>query len=202
MMYLVNADHQGLTVLPTHRVLHSVAMADLEHLHKALSDHFHMKSYSFTETDESVVRQRWLRELRDTEPGVHKVGALIKNLDRYLLITLKDAEAYEEMTELPYSSDWKRLDVSILNALILRGIVGLEEEQLAAGTNVEYTESIDEALNWVRTGKMQLALILNPTPLKDIIAIAENDERMPRKSTHFYPKPLSGMVLYPMSSNP
>jgi uncharacterized protein (DUF1015 family) len=50
----------------------------------------------------------------------------------------------------------------------------------------------------VRAGEMQVALILNPTALHDVITIAENDEKMPRKSTHFYPKPVSGLVFYPM----
>ena len=50
----------------------------------------------------------------------------------------------------------------------------------------------------VRAGEMQVALILNPTALSDVITIAENDEKMPRKSTHFYPKPVSGLVFYPM----
>jgi uncharacterized protein (DUF1015 family) len=62
------------------------------------------------------------------------------------------------MVDIPFSSEWKLLDVNILNTLILQRIVGLTEEQLSA----------------------------------------ENDERMPRKSTHFYPKPLSGLLFYPM----
>jgi uncharacterized protein (DUF1015 family) len=57
---------------------------------------------------------------------------------------------------------------------------------------------VDEALEKVRSGEIQVALILNPTALHDVITIAENDEKMPRKSTHFYPKPVSGLVFYPM----
>jgi uncharacterized protein (DUF1015 family) len=135
------------------------------------------------------------------EPGVHKFGALIAKMNRYFLITLKDAEAYEEMVTLPFSSEWKLLDVNILNTLILQRIVGLTEEALSAQRNVEYTKDLDGALRAVRSGEMQVALILNATRLQDIIVIADNDERMPRKSTHFYPKPLSGLVLYPMGNH-
>ena len=56
------------------------------------------------------------------------------------------------------------------------------------------------ALGSVRGGTMQVALILNATRLQDIITIAENNERMPRKSTHFYPKPPSGLVFFPMGT--
>ena len=65
---------------------------------------------------------------------------------------------------------------------------------------MEYTKDVDAALDAVRGGGAQVALVLNSTRLEDVIAIAENGERMPRKSTHFYPKPLSGLVFYPMGA--
>ena len=122
-----------------------------------------------------------------------------KKLNHYFLITLKDSEAYEEMVDIPFSSEWKLLDVNILNTLILQRIIGLTEGELSAQTSVAYTKDLDAALQSVWDGKMQVALILNGTGLQDIITIAENNERMPRKSTHFYPKPLSGLLFFPMS---
>jgi uncharacterized protein (DUF1015 family) len=80
----------------------------------------------------------------------------------------------------------------------LEEILGITEEELSLQTNITYTKDVDEAVGRVRAGDIQVALILNPTALGDVIAIAENDERMPRKSTHFYPKPVSGLVFYPM----
>jgi uncharacterized protein (DUF1015 family) len=198
MMFLVNSEHEGLTVLPTHRTLYNLQVSNLSDLHLSILEHFHVKSYSFNGSNEGQVRRRWLRDLRDAEPGVHKFGALIAKLNRYFLITLKDSEAYEEMVGLEFSSEWKLLDVNILNTLILQRIVGLSEEQLSAQTNVAYTKDLEAALESVREGNMQVALILNATRLQDIITIAENNERMPRKSTHFYPKPLSGLLFYPM----
>jgi uncharacterized protein (DUF1015 family) len=198
MMFLVNSEHEGLTVLPTHRTLHNLQLSNLSDLHLSILEHFHVKSYSFSGSNDGEARRRWLRDLRDAEPGVHKFGALITKLNRYFLITLKDSEAYEEMVDIPYSSEWKLLDVNILNTLILRRIIGLTEEQLSAQTNVTYTKDLEAALQSVRSGSSQVALILNATRLRDIITIAENNERMPRKSTHFYPKPLSGLLFYPM----
>jgi uncharacterized protein (DUF1015 family) len=198
MMFLVNSEHEGLTVLPTHRKLHDLTVSNLSDLHLSILEHFHVKSYSFNGDNEAEVRRRWLRDLRDAERGVHKFGALITKLNRYFLITLKDSEAYEEMVDIPFSSEWKLLDVNILNTLILQRIIGLTEEQLSAQTNVSYTKDLEAALESVRSGRMQVALILNSTRLEDIITIAENNERMPRKSTHFYPKPLSGLLFYPI----
>ncbi len=199
MMFLVNSEHEGLTVLPTHRTLYNLQFSNLSDLHLSILEHFHVKSYSFNGSNDGEVRKRWLRNLRNTEPGVHKFGALIRKLNRYFLITLKDSEAYEEMVDLANSSEWKLLDVNILNTLILQRIVGLTEEQQSAQSNVAYTKDLEAALDATRNGTMQVALILNATRLQDIITIAENNERMPRKSTHFYPKPLSGLVFFPMS---
>ena len=88
--------------------------------------------------------------------------------------------------------------MNILNTLILEEILGITEEQLSLSTSISYTKDADEAVEKVRAGEMQVALILNPTALSDVITIAENEEKMPRKSTHFYPKPVSGLVFYPM----
>ncbi len=157
-----------------------------------------MKKYVFLDGDEKEIRRRWLRDLRSVGPGEHTIGAYITNTNGYYLLTLRDEEAYEELVRLDTSSAWKLLDVNIINTLILEQILGITEEQLSLSTSIVYTKDVDEALEKVRSGEMQVALILNPTALKDVITIAENDEKMPRKSTHFYPKPVSGLVFFPM----
>ncbi len=198
MMFLVNSEHEGLTILPTHRLLNGIQVDSLFQLASDILEHFHVTKYAFKDGDEAEVRRRWLADLRDVPPGEHKFGAYIVNTNGYYLLTLRDKEAYEELVKLDFSSEWKLLDVNILNTLILERSLGITEEQLSAGTNIAYTKDVDDALERVRSGEMQVALVLNPTALQDVITIAENDEKMPRKSTHFYPKPLSGLVFYPM----
>ncbi len=198
MMFLVNTEHEGLTILPTHRVLHNLHIDSLPDLNAAIQDHFHVKSYPFRDGDRAEARRRWLRDLKNVEPGEHKFGAYITKMNRYFLITLKDTEAYEEMVDVDSSSEWKLLDVSILNTLILSKSVGLTEEQMAMQASVDYVKDIDGAVKKVDDGQAQVALILNATRLEDVITIAENGEKMPRKSTFFYPKPLSGLVFYSM----
>ena len=111
---------------------------------------------------------------------------------------MKDAEAYEQLVDLDYSSRWKRLDVNILNVLVLQQILGITEAELDGGTRVSYTKSIDDALAAVDRRTADVALLMNPTRLDDVLEIARTGERMPRKSTYFYPKPVSGLVFYPM----
>lgn len=198
MMFLVNSEHEGLTILPTHRLIDGVRVESLKQLGLDIMEYFHVRKYSFRDGDEEAVRRRWLRDLRDVAPGEHKLGAYFTNTNGYYLLTLRDEEAYEELVDLPYSSTWKLLDVNILNTLVLEKILGITEEQLDAGKNLTYTKDLDDALERTRAGEFQVALALNPSGLEDVIAIAENGERMPRKSTHFYPKPVSGLVFYPM----
>jgi uncharacterized protein (DUF1015 family) len=202
MMFLVNSEHERLTVLPTHRMLHGIHVESLSQLGAAILEHFYVKKYSFRDSDEPEVRRRWLRDLRTVNPGEHKFGAFIVNTLGYYLLTLRDEEAYRELVRLDFSSVWKLLDVNILNTLILKQILGMTEEQLSLATNISYTKDVDEALARVHAGEIDVALILNPTNLGDVLAIAENNERMPRKSTYFYPKPVSGLVFYPMEYEP
>jgi len=198
MMFLVNSEHEGLTILPTHRMLHGIQVESLFKLGADILEHFHVKKYVFRGEDELSVRRRWLRDLADVDQGEHTIGAYIANTNGYYLLTLRDEEAYEELVKLDTSSAWKLLDVNILNTLILNQILGITEEQLSLSTSIAYTKDVDEALEKVRAGVMQVALVLNPTALLDVITIAENGEMMPRKSTHFYPKPVSGLVFYPL----
>ena len=198
MMFLVNSEHEGLTILPTHRMVGNLQVDSLRALGAEILEYFHVKKYAFRDGDEEQARRRWLRDLRAVQPGEHTIGACIVNTNGYYLLTLRDEEAYEQLVSLEFSSEWKLLDVNILNALILEKILGITEEQLSRGQAIGYTKDIGEALAKVRTGECQVAFILNPTALSDVITIAENDERMPRKSTHFYPKPVSGLVFYPM----
>lgn len=198
MMFLVNSEHEGLTILPTHRMLDGIQVKSLHSLGAAILEHFHVKKYVFLNGNEADVRRHWLRDLHNVENGEHRIGAYIANTNGYYLLTLKDEEAYEELVDLDFSSEWKLLDVNILNTLVLEKILGITEEQLSLGRSISYTKDVDEAISKVRAGEIQVALILNGTRLTDVITIAGNDERMPRKSTYFYPKPVSGLVFYPM----
>jgi uncharacterized protein (DUF1015 family) len=198
MMFLTNSQHEGLTILPAHRMLYNLWIEDPYAVVLSLMDHFHIRKYPFTPETESAVRRLWLRDLTSRDDAEHRIGARIINNNSYYLATLKDAEAYEEMVDIDASSEWKRLDVNILNTVILKGILRFTEEQLNRQENIAYTKNLDEALREVELRRKEVALILNGTRLEDVIRIAENGEKMPRKSTYFYPKPLSGLLFYPM----
>ena len=82
---------------------------------------------------------------------------------------------------------------------MLQRIFGVTEAELDGGERVSYTNSVGEALAAVDGGHADVALLMNPTALDDVLAVAAGGERLPRKSTFFYPKPVSGLLLYPMA---
>ena len=90
------------------------------------------------------------------------------------------------------------LDVSVVQSLIMDQLLGIDEGKLLRKENIIYSKSVDETLEYVRTGKdgAQCAFILRSTPMQQVRDIAEAGAVMPQKSTYFYPKPLSGMVFH------
>jgi uncharacterized protein (DUF1015 family) len=88
------------------------------------------------------------------------------------------------------SGHWKELDVSILHALILEEIF-----RIGASTDLSYIIDTEQAINEVDSDNYQLVFFLNPTRIEQILQIASYKEKMPNKSTYFYPKPLSGIVM-------
>jgi uncharacterized protein (DUF1015 family) len=90
------------------------------------------------------------------------------------------------------------LDVSIAHTLVLEELLYLRPEDLTAGKYVAYAHDDHEALNAVAQGKAQAALFLNSTRVRQICDIADADDQMPQKSTYFYPKLITGLVLNPL----
>jgi uncharacterized protein (DUF1015 family) len=81
---------------------------------------------------------------------------------------------------------------------VLEKLLGISPEDATAGAHLRYTRDAQQALQAVRTGEAQLALLLNATRVRQICDVAEADERMPQKSTYFYPKLITGMVINPL----
>lgn len=205
MMYLVNTEDEKLTILPYHRMIHNQFQADWAKLLPQFETYFKVEKYPFTASDEAKVRAQWLQELSRTgqfKEGKHCFGFYRKQENAYYLLTLKNTEAYLSLVRENCSDNWKMLDVNILNFLVLVKLLGFTEEQLAQKVNIDYTHDGQEALQKVQQGEMQMAFLLNPTPLESLTSLSEIGEVMPRKSTFFYPKPVSGLVFYPLKPTP
>ena len=186
MMMLVDMEHPGLEVFPTHRLIKGLENFDGERLIKDCGEYFYTE-----ERDDITEIEAQLTELyRDNKKAFGYYGGG----DSWVLLTLKDESIMDKV--LPERSEaGRKLDVAILHSLILEKLLGIDSENMAGGLNLSYTRSAAEALDSVRNGGSQCAFIINPTKVSEIGAVADAGEKMPQKSTYFYPKIKTGLVM-------
>ncbi len=195
MMTFVNMDDEGLTIFPTHRLIFDVPGFDGKKLVGQLEDLFSIREFAFDEESENSVRREFLEDLRIEGMSGRCLGLFITGEKRYLLLTFSDGKHIEELIAEDRPREWKELDVNILHILVLERLLGIGAEQLEAQSNVHYERSADSALDKVKAGDYQMTFLMNPTKVAQVKAVAAAGERMPQKSTDFFPKLLTGMVF-------
>lgn len=184
MMMLVPASCKGLVVFPTHRVVHSLEKFNAKELLSACSKYFSIKEIPSAEVLE--------KNLKD-EYNNQKISFGFYSDKKHFLLTLKDdVDLNKLLPELhPTLRD---LDVSVLHSLILENILKIDKENMAKQTNLRYTRDINEAKSEVDKGA-NCAFFLNPTRVSQIINVGNAGQKMPQKSTYFYPKLITGLVI-------
>ena len=186
MMMLVDMEHDGLVVLPTHRLVRDLESFDKEKILNDCKEYFDVSEESDVSNAESK-----LKELYDEGK---KAFAFYSGDKGYNLLVLRDEKVIEKL--LPNKSRATQgLDVTVLHTLVLEKIFGIDAENMAKQINLTYTRLFDEAIESVDTGKAQCAFILNPTRVTEIRDVAAAGEKMPQKSTYFYPKLITGLVM-------
>jgi uncharacterized protein (DUF1015 family) len=182
--------------LPIHRVVRVPSDTfDPIQFEGSLYNHFDVKDFPFKKANEKRVRARLLKELAKHRGTKHAFGIYLGG-NKYLLATLKDEKLIEEIITENKPKAWKKLDVPILHAFIIDLLLGIKRGSPEAESNIKYIKNEEEGINLVNSKKYQAAIFLNPTSVNDIVQIAGKYEKMPQKSTFFYPKLLSGMVMY------
>jgi uncharacterized protein (DUF1015 family) len=185
---LVNVAEPGCVIRPTPRVIHVSFFSVQEFLSKVGRDFAVEKLPSLAAAEERLDRGAVANE--------HVFVAYAEG--QFWALTLRPGADLNRLVPEDYSPIWKSLDVAILHKAVLERVLGIDEEALARQTNVEYTHTALEAVQLVDEGKGQLAFLLNPTRVEEVMAVADQGEPMPQKSTDFYPKLLSGLVAMRM----
>lgn len=189
MMMLVDMENPGLVVFPTHRLVRGLPDFSPEQVLAGSAAYFDAETLS----DRGAVEPR-LKADYDAGKKSFVFAAVQDGALAYTLLTLRDPSVMADF--LPEKSEASRgLDVSVLHTLILERVLGIDKENMANQKNLTYTRSADEALESVRTGESQCAFLLNPTRVEEIGAVAAAGEKMPQKSTYFYPKLITGLVM-------
>ena len=186
MMMLVDMEHPGLLVLPTHRIVRDLESFDADAAMAECAKWFDITEFSGTDTIEATLHEKYL--------SGEKALAFYCGENKYRLLVLRDKQAVSAF--LPEkSSAYCGLDVSVLHTLILERIFGIDAENMAKQINLTYVKKFGDALSAVDEGRAQCAFILNPTKVEEIRDVAAAGEKMPQKSTYFYPKLITGLVM-------
>jgi uncharacterized protein (DUF1015 family) len=193
MMYLCPVQDQGLIILPAHRLLSDVPRpVRSDFLHKAKA-YFDIRTFQIDpgELEKTI---ETLQNSMTNGPGEHKIGLFIKDHPEFLILSLKTgimAQFFGKAIEAPLLD----LDVTILTRLILIHLLGITDEMLDSEQKINFTSRDSDAAAAVISGLYDIAFILNPTTNDQVRAIAEQGLTMPRKSTYYYPKAITGMVI-------
>lgn len=190
MMYLCSVQDPGLIIRPTHRLLTSVS-ADLR-------DSFIRNAAMDFDVQKQPIRSESIRSdvaaALTPQPNTHKICAFIKNHKDFYILTLKPDVAPERFgTEIP--GVLKELDVTVLTRLVLMRLLNFDNENLDDKEKIHFTSDDAAAIDAVTTGTHEMAFILNPPTNEQVRKIAEAGFTMPRKTTFYYPKAVSGQVI-------
>jgi uncharacterized protein (DUF1015 family) len=190
MMTLIDFADAGLIILPAHRLVRGISHASLNSLLASLHTIFKIEDI----TPDKVAQQAQIDELIAEDSNEVKLLICGPGRERLFLLTLTDFTPVRSMIPYFHSDLYQKLDVSIVDHVILEELLGLTHE--AAGTYIDYTNDAYEAIKRVQDQEYQLAIIVNPVKPQAIKSIADSGDRMPRKSTYFYPKVPAGLVVY------
>jgi uncharacterized protein (DUF1015 family) len=190
LMCLVALQDEGLTVFPTHRLVDGLKDTDKpEALATTLKQSFDIEPIA---VDDLVPPEG------DGDGDAIQMGYMDSHFLRPFRLTLKDqAIADEALADMP--EPYRRLDTAVLEALVLKGPLGLSEDDISHLRGLGYARSFEEARELVESGRFDAGFFLRGIPVTQIQAVAAAGVNMPPKSTYFYPKVPTGLLFYPLS---
>lgn len=204
MMTFINSHSKGLTILPTHRVVRNLHHFNFERFREKVSPFFDWYSYPFQSADErGAAYAEFSKDLEARGRGRRAIGiypgAGAQGGAFYLFLLKRDVELESLLPDV--SESQRQLDVVLLHRLILDQGLGITAEAVTAEKNVSYEREMEAAIAAVDGGEAQLACLLNPVRVEQVMQIALGGDVLPQKSTDFYPKMLSGIAIFRLEGN-
>lgn len=187
MMYFTNTESEGLTILPTHRALQNISGFDMDEFLKKISAEFEVEPIASQNGNRNDDAEKLMAE-KMKEAGCIAFGVYAGG-GNYTLLKYKQA---------PEGNPLERLDVGILHKRLFEKMLELGEKEQSDQSHIAYVKDAADAARRVDEGKSQLAFFLNPTPVELLREVASAGLKMPQKSTYFYPKLITGLVINPL----
>ncbi len=184
MMTLVELNDSGLIVLPTHRLIYGLEGFDFSGFVEKLRENFDVQEINGS-----------IEELKKTLSAKANEKAFIaRSNGKNVLFSLKKDADLDKL--IPGESEEIRdLDVTILHELVIEGILGLSKEMIARKEKIEYVKDFSKAIEMADSEKFNVAFLMNATKKSQVVKSCLAGQRMPQKSTYFYPKIITGLVF-------
>jgi uncharacterized protein (DUF1015 family) len=195
MMYLSNLNQGGLTILPTHRLLRYLGQWEPEAFLDHAREFFNVSIYKATGTGEKDWRSG-LESGGDRKETV--IGLCMRGADSLYLLEAKWAPVSGFLKDMGIPELLHRLDVVVLDQILLRHVLSLPEKLISDENNIHFKHDLMDGLSQVRSGSHEAGFFINPTRIEQVQDVASAGLIMPHKSTYFYPKVGSGLVVNPL----
>ncbi len=192
MMYLASMDDPGLVILPAHRLVSGIDDSTLAEFTKKAAQYFDMDVFSRRTTEDGTIPPKFSSALH-SNASKSCIGLCLKNSPEIYLMTLKPETMNQLFIDMQESL--RKLDVTVLTQLILMEILGFDQAGLDNEKLIAYSSSAKDAVQTVTSGRCDAAFLLNPTKIEQVQDVAARGLIMPRKSTYFYPKVITGQVI-------
>ncbi|MDH4240678.1 MAG: DUF1015 domain-containing protein [Phycisphaerae bacterium] len=199
MTAFVNMLSEGLAILATHRLVDNLENLQFGRLIEDLKENFDITEFHFeTPAAKIDARQEMSAMMERVHDENRNAFGIYGGNEAFYVAVLKDKQAMDSVAS-GMSSAWKSLDVSVLHKLVLEKLLGIGEKELARGSYIEYVKdtgnAIDELIAKVGTGAKQIAFFVNPPKMQQLVMVTDAGEKMPQKSTYFYPKMNTGLTI-------
>ncbi|MCB9507325.1 MAG: DUF1015 domain-containing protein [Myxococcales bacterium] len=193
LAYFANAADPGLIVWPTHRALFGLSDFDVDRWLAAVGAIFDVEPVD-SELDARALEAK-LAASGAVAPSFLALARRADGTETRALLRLAPDRAAAALSRLPGPEAARQLDVTILHSYVLPELTGISLAAQAAKTNIHYIKGLDAALEAVADPQHHVVLLMNPLPVPLVRAVCESGGFMPQKSTFFYPKVLSGIVV-------
>ena len=188
LMLLCSLSDPGLLVFPTHRLLTGLKDDTPKQLaiRDAVRRDFEVEQLASTE------------QLEPREDGPVAFGYMDSFQKQPYRVTLKD-QSIADLALAGMPDPYRRLDTAVLEAIVLRGALGMSEDDISHLRGLDYSKSLEDAIDRVESGAVDAGFFMRATPVEQVREVAEAGESMPPKSTYFYPKVPTGLVFSPLA---
>jgi uncharacterized protein (DUF1015 family) len=196
MMYLSDMNQGGLTILPTHRLLRGLGSWDPERFLLEAESYFRITRYDASDSG----KKRWREDLEQEDSGDQAViGFYWEHSDAFYLLEGKSGRIGSCLSELRIPQILQKLVVVVLDHIVLRKLMGLSDAFLADEKNIHFEHAFEKALHGVQSGGFDAVFLIKSTRMEHVQEVASAGLTMPHKSTYFFPKAGSGIVVHALS---